>query len=85
MAAFVYILCAVTCGVCAALLLRKGQPRRHNLLFWSGAAFVSFTLANVIVFIDLVVVPDIDLMIWRNLLTLAGIALLLFGLIWEGD
>ena len=85
MVAFIYLLCVVTCGTCAGLLLRKGQPRRNNLLFWSGTAFVSFTLSNVILFIDLVVVPDMELLIWRNLFTLAGIGLLLFGLIWEGE
>lgn len=81
MAFFVYILCAVTSITCSALLLRQYCRSRSNLLFHSSVAFLCFAAANVILFIDLVLLPEVDLRIWRNLATLVGVILLLFALI----
>jgi hypothetical protein len=85
MAAFVYILCAVTSVVCAALLLRSSRRNPSRLLFWSGNSFITFALANILLFVDLVVYPNRDLIILRNIVTLTGVAMLLYGLIWEGE
>lgn len=82
-AMFVYVLCAVTCGVCAFLLLRHYQRSRANLLFWSGICFICFALSNVLLFVDLVVFPNVDLSFYRNLITLLGLGLLLFGAIFK--
>ena len=38
---------------------------------------------NVLVFVDLVLVPTTDLALVRTLAGLAGLAALLYGLIWE--
>ena len=85
MAAFVYILCALTSVVCAALLLRSSRRNPNRLLFWSGNSFIALALANILLFVDLVVVQDRDLIILRNVVTLTGVAMLLYGLIWEGE
>jgi hypothetical protein len=78
----VYFLCAVTSFICMGLLLRAYHRSRLPLLFWSGIAFLAFAAANILLFIDLVVFPtQIDLLIWRNLANLAGVVLLLYGLI----
>ena len=79
----VYVLCALTSLLCAVLLLRAYHSRRAPLLLWSGAAFGLFTASNVMLFVDLVLVPSVDLSLVRNIITLFGIALLLRGLIWE--
>ena len=85
MAAFVYILCALTSVVCAVLLLRASRRTPSRLLFWSGNSFVALALANILLFIDLAVVADYDLLILRNVVTLVGIMMLLYGLIWEAE
>jgi hypothetical protein len=83
--AIVYLLCALTSGACAVLLLRAYFRQRTRLLGWSGAAFCAFTLSNVLLFVDLVVVPETDLTPLRTGVTLAGICLLLWGLVWESS
>lgn len=82
-AAFVYILCTMTSGSCAALLFRRSRTAQSRLLFWSGASFACITIANVLLFVDLILFPQNDLLLLRNLVNLASICLLLYGLIWE--
>ena len=81
MAALIYILCALTCGACTVLLLRRHRHSRVRMLFWSALAFLAFALSNVLLFIDLIVLSQWDLTILRSLATLSGILLLLYGLI----
>lgn len=81
----VYLLCALTCWTCAVLLLRAYARQRTRLLFWGGTAFCVFGVSNVMLFIDLVVVPETDLSFVRNGITLLGICLMLRGLIWENS
>jgi hypothetical protein len=84
MAAAVYVLCALTSLACAILLLRAYQVRRVRLLLWSGLAFVGFTLGNAMLVVDRVVIgPEVDLSIWRSLPVLAGLAVLIYGLVWD--
>ena len=80
-AKIVYLLCALTSLACMTLLLRHYARTRLPLLFWSGLGFLLFALANVILFVDFVLVPRHDLGVWRNGATLAGVVLLLYGLI----
>jgi hypothetical protein len=83
MAAAVYLLCALTSLACAVLLLRGYQVRGVRLLLWSGLAFIGFAFGNVMLVVDRLVVPAIDLSIWRSLPVLAGLALLIYGLVWD--
>lgn len=80
----VYTLCALTCWVCAGLLLRTYFARRSRLLLWSGLAFCFFGVANILLCVDLLILPDVDLRLLRHGTTLCGVALLLRGLVWEG-
>ena len=80
----IYLLCALTALACAALLLRGYGRSGARLLLWSGLCFVGLTLNNVLVFVDLVLVPSVDLFTWRNLAALGGMGVLLYGLIWDG-
>ena len=84
MAAAVYVLCALTSLACAVLLLRAYQARAVRLLLWSGLAFIGFAVGNVLLVVDRVVVgPGLDLALWRSLPVLAGLAVLIYGLVWD--
>jgi hypothetical protein len=84
MPSVVYTLCALTSLVCAGLLLRAYRQRRTRLLLWSSASFAAFALNNVLLFVDLLVVPSVDLSLLRAATGLAAVGILLFGLVWEG-
>ncbi len=79
----VYILCAATSAVCAALLVRGYRRSGARLLFWSALCFIGLALNNLVLLVDLRVVPQVDLATVRLLPALAGVLLLLYGLIWE--
>ena len=79
----VYILCAATAITCAVLLFRGYRQSGARLLFWSALCFIGLALNNILLVIDVRVVPNIDLSAWRVLPALAGVMLLLYGLIWE--
>lgn len=79
----VYLLCAATALACAALLMRGYHRTRTRLLLWCGLCFLMLCAENVVLFVDLVVVPDVDLVRVRRALALAGVSVLLFGLVWD--
>lgn len=79
----VYILCALTSIACAVLLIRGYARSRVRLLLWSGLCFAGLALNNVLLFVDLRVLPETDLSLVRTLPAVAGIAILIYGLIWE--
>ena len=83
--AVVYLLCLISSGICAALLVRSYSRHKTPLLLWSGACFVFLALNNLIVVLDLLILPDIDLSIVRVAPSLIGVSTLLYGFIWEGD
>ena len=86
MAAIIYSLCALTCLACAVLLLRSYSATRFRLQFWSGLCFLGLTASNVLLVLDRVVLPaSVDLSTWRLGTALVAVALLLVGLVWEGD
>ena len=81
---FVYGLCAATSVVCAALLLRAYRAQRTTLLFWSGICFAGIALNNLLLIVDLYVVPSsVDLFLLRTGIAVAAMFALLFGLVWE--
>ncbi len=79
----VYLLCAGTCLLCTIMLFRGYFRSGVRLLFWSGLCFAGLMLDNFILYVDVVVVPQVDLTIWRKVPGLVAIVLLLFGLVWE--
>jgi hypothetical protein len=83
MAQVVYALCALTSVICAILLLRGFLATGARLLFWAGLCFVGLATNNVLLFIDMGLVRDVDLSAWRSLPTLLGLTLLIYGLVWE--
>jgi Family of unknown function (DUF5985) len=83
MAAAVYLLSALISLASAVLLLRSFARMRSSLLFWAGLCFVGLTLNNLMLFVDKVLFTDVDLATWRALPALAGMLLLVYGLVAE--
>lgn len=83
MATIVYLMCAGTSLACAVLLLRGYRASGARLLFWAALCFMGLALNNILVFVDERVIPTTDLSVWRSIPALAGVALLIYGLIWE--
>ncbi|HEY2380367.1 MAG TPA: DUF5985 family protein [Terriglobia bacterium] len=85
MSASIYILGALT-GLCCAVLLLRGYARaKKKLLLWSGLCFAGLTVSNALVFVDLVLFPDVNLYRLRLGTAAAAMILLLYGLIWESE
>jgi hypothetical protein len=80
----VYVLCALTSLACAVLLLRSYFRTRVRLLLWTGLCFVGLCINNVLLVVD-ARTPTVDLSVWRSLPAVAGLALLIYGLVWEAD
>lgn len=85
MGAVVYCLAALTSLACAVLLLRGYSRGRKKLLLWSGLCFFGLAITNSLIFLDLVVFPNVDLYPLRLGTTLVSMMLLLYGLIWESN
>ena len=83
MAETVYILCALTSTACALLLLRGFRRSHAPLLFWSALCFVGLGCNNLLLLVDLVLVPSVDLSVLRSVTALVAVGVLLFGLVWE--
>ncbi len=83
MATAVYVLCALTSLACAGLLRRGFRRTGTRLLFWSALCFALMALGNLVLIVDARVLPEWDLSLWRALPHLAGVACLLYGLVWE--
>ena len=81
--AAVYILCFLTSAACAWLLGRSYQRSRAPLLLWSSVCFVFLALNNLVLVLDLLVLPSLDLRLLRLVLALAASCSLLFGFIWK--
>lgn len=86
MGTFVYILGAMTTLLCAVLLLRGYVRGRKRLLLWSGLCFSGLTISNVLLFVDLVLLPSaVDLYMLRLSTAAVAMLLLVYGLVWESE
>ena len=85
MADAVYVLCAATSLCCAALLLRSWWTSKRRLLMWSALCFVGLMLNNVFLVVDKILFPDVDLNLFTKIPAVIGLAIFLFGLIWEAE
>ncbi len=81
--AAVYLLCFMTSVVCAVLLARSFRQARARMLFWSALCFALLAVNNLVVIVDLLLLPGTDLRLWRLLLSSAAIGTILFGFIWD--
>ncbi len=85
MAEAVYVLCAATSIACAVLLWRGYVRSKARLLLWSALCFVGLALNNVLLFVDLVLLPSVDLKMPRTVFALAGLGVMIYGLIKDAE
>jgi len=82
----IYLLCLLTSAGCMWLLFRAWRRTGSKLLMWSALCFVCLALNNIVVFFDVVLLPDVEgFQPLRQLANLAAIGVLLWGFIWEAD
>jgi hypothetical protein len=80
-----YVLAVLSSLSCCVLLFRGWAQKRVRLLLWSALCFAGLTVNNVLLFVDLVVLPDGDLRLPRLAAALVGIAFMLYGFISDSD
>jgi hypothetical protein len=83
--ALVYGLCMLTALTCAWLLLQAYRKTQYRLLFWCSLFFSISALNNVFLVVDKVMYPAFDLTLYRYVVALAGLCVLLPGLILERE
>ena len=81
--AAVYILCFLTSLACGLLLYRNFRRTAARLLMWSALCFLLLAANNLVVIIDLLILPDLDLRLLRIGFSLAAVSVLLFGFVWD--
>ena len=81
----VYLLCFLASALCAGLLLRQYRNVASPILLWSSACFTLLAVSNLLVVLDKVFLPDLDLKLARLVMTLIAVMVLLFGFIWEAE
>jgi hypothetical protein len=79
----VYILCAVTSCLCSILLWRGYRRSGVKMLFWSSLCFFGLAIDNVLLYVDVVIIPEIDIAIWRRIPGLLALMALIYGLVWD--
>jgi hypothetical protein len=84
MATFFYNMCALVSLICSVLLMRAYARSRLRLLLWSAICFLGLAISNLLIFVDLKLLPQTDLYAARLVAAAIAMMLLLYGLIWEG-
>lgn len=81
MSTAVYLLALATNLACAFLLLAAYRRVRKALLLWSGLCFAGLAMSSALVFVDLVLLPAVDLYLIRLVVAAGAMGLLMYGLI----
>ena len=81
-----FLLAIVTSLACTILLFRGYLQTSLRILMWSALCFVCLTVNNLLLFIDLVLLPQgIDLRAFRHGTALVGMLFLIYGFIHESE
>ena len=73
MSGLVYILCAITSLLSAVLLLRGAFSRGGSgLLFWSSLCFFAMAVNNGLLYVNFIVLPEVDLLMASRLTLLSA-------------
>ncbi len=83
MASIIYALCALTSACCLILLMRAYFMNKTPLILWSACCFLFLTGQSAILFVDLVIAPQVNLALIRTVAGFIGPCILLSSLIWE--
>jgi hypothetical protein len=88
-AEMVYLLCALTSIACGVLLFIGYRRTGARFLLWSSLCFLGLMINNVMLFIDKDTLIFANINVFtpalRSLPALAGLLLLLYGLIWDAE
>jgi hypothetical protein len=79
----IYGLCLISSGACAALLLRSWRRTRTRLLLYTALGFTFIAINNLFLVADMMILPSVDLLPWRQAATAAAIAVLIYGFTFE--
>jgi Family of unknown function (DUF5985) len=82
-AATVYFLCFISGGLCAYLLFVAFARQKRQLFLWSAVCFSLLAINNFLVFLDIIILPTVDLLPYRLLASLTAVIVLLYAFIWE--
>ena len=85
MAGLIYLLCAATAAACTVLLWRRYRANRIRLLFWSGICFLGLVVENLLLHLDRIIFPHVDLSMYRHLVGLAALLSLVYALVWDSQ
>jgi hypothetical protein len=86
MECLVYLSSAFTAAACAWLLLRAWKRSRGaRLLLWCGVCFALLALANVMLYTDKILLPQYDLSLVRESISLLAILTLIGGFILDTE
>jgi Na+/melibiose symporter-like transporter len=81
-----FLLAVLTSLGCTLLLYRGYRNTRLRILLWSALCFVCLTVNNLLVFVDLILLPEtVDLRVLRHSVALTGMAFLLYGFIRDSE
>lgn len=81
----IFLLCLIASAACATLLVRSYLRTRARLLLWTAVCFVLLAVNNLVVVLDVLLLPAIELLPIRLLASLSAVSVLLVGFIWEAD
>jgi hypothetical protein len=79
----IYLACVATSALCAYLLQRAYRRSGTRLLIWSSVCFWLLALNNLVLAVDILLLPYNDLSLIRTFTGLIAISVLLVGFIWE--
>lgn len=82
-APIVYILCFSTSLLCTVLLLKSYFKLGNKLLLWTGLCFLGLSVNNLFLILDLWLLPDVNLLMFRASFGLIGLLVLIYGLVRE--
>ena len=81
-----FLLAIATSLACTVFLYRSYRQSRLRILLWSALCFVCLTANNVLLFVDIVMLPvEVDLRIARTSVALVGMLFLIYGFIRESE
>jgi hypothetical protein len=85
MSAVIYALCALAAFLCCILLLQAYRRGGYRLLFFSSLCFAGLTANNLLLVLDKILLPSVDLSVARMSVALVAMSVLLYGLIWSSE
>jgi hypothetical protein len=85
MAELIYGLCTILSLAIAAMLWRQHRRMPTRMIYWTALCFSGLALSNLVLVLDKLVFPEVDLRVLRHSISLLSIGLLLFGLVYEDE